>query len=227
MAGSIAEDGSFTMDFIENMGDAHEALAEAHQLIARVAQGWATDRIINGWLEAMAFPMLSVMPVIQPELHGAASAYRKAATRRCITSKARRMPSESFADDVIEELLSRTEAGEPLTRICADKRMPNRQTVYEWIDGDESFGRRFHDARARGIHALVEETLEIADLPSTDSVAATDKRIRIDTRLRLAGKWLPSVYGDRVAHVGGDPKAGDKPIQTEARVTVYVPDNGR
>lgn len=38
MAGSlnhiVAEDGSFTMDLIESMGDAHEALEECHAIIA-------------------------------------------------------------------------------------------------------------------------------------------------------------------------------------------------
>lgn len=38
MAGSlnhiVADDGSFTMDTIENMGDAHEALEDCHQVIA-------------------------------------------------------------------------------------------------------------------------------------------------------------------------------------------------
>jgi hypothetical protein len=137
------------------------------------------------------------------------------------------MSSDTFADDVIEELLKRTEDGEPLTSVCADKRMPGRTTVYDWLESDKAFAERFQRARARGVHALVESTLPIADTPSKDAVEAADKRIRIDTRLRLAGKWLPSVYGDKVAHVGGDPSQGDKPIQTEATVTVYVPDNGR
>lgn len=103
-----------------------------------------------------------------------------------------------FADDVIEELLSRTEQGEPLSRVCADKRMPSRGSVYSWLESDKSFADRFHAARARGVHALTEECLAIADLPSKDAVEAADKRIRIDTRLRLAGKWLPSIYGDKI-----------------------------
>lgn len=103
-----------------------------------------------------------------------------------------------FADDVIEELLERTEKGEPLTRICADKRMPARASVYSWLESDEEFSGRFRAARARGVHALAEECLEIADKASKDPIEVADKRVRIDTRLRLAGKWLPAIYGDRV-----------------------------
>ena len=105
---------------------------------------------------------------------------------------------DAFADDVVVELLERTEKGEPLTRICADPRMPGRATVYEWIEADENFAGQFRAARARGVHALAEDCLDIADGPAADAVAVADKRVRIDTRLRLAGKWLPSVYGEKV-----------------------------
>lgn len=103
-----------------------------------------------------------------------------------------------FEDDCVKELLERTEKGEPLTRICSDPRMPARATVYSWEEADKEFSGRFRAARARGVHALAEECLEIADKPALDAVAVADKRVKIDTRLRLAGKWLPSIYGDKI-----------------------------
>lgn len=135
------------------------------------------------------------------------------------------MPADAFADDVIEELLSRTEKGEPLLRLCEDPRMPARKTVYNWLEDDGEFAAQFRAARARGVHALAEECIGISDEPSKDAVAAADKRIRIDTRLRLAGKWLPSIYGDKTAHIGGAPD--DPPINTVAQVIISIPDNGR
>lgn len=104
----------------------------------------------------------------------------------------------TFADDAVEELLERTAKGEPLIQICADKRMPKRRTVYEWIETDEEFAAQFRAARARGVHALAEQCLEIADASAIDAVQVANKRVRIDTRLRLAGKWLPSIYGDKI-----------------------------
>lgn len=104
----------------------------------------------------------------------------------------------NFADDQIEELLSRTEKGEPLSRICEDPRMPARQRVYEMIEADQQFAGQFRAARARGVHALAEECLKIADEKVSDAVQVADKRVRIDTRLRLAGKWLPKEYGDKL-----------------------------
>jgi len=106
--------------------------------------------------------------------------------------------TEAFADDVVEELLERTAKGEPLLSISKDSRMPKRRTVYDWIEADEKFAAQFRAARARGVHALAEECLAIADEPASDAVVVANKRVRIDTRLRLAGKWLPKEYGDKL-----------------------------
>lgn len=106
--------------------------------------------------------------------------------------------TSTFEDDVVTELLDRTEKGEPLTAICADKHMPARKTVYLWMEDDQRFATQLREARARGVHALAEECLAIADEPAKDAVEVAHKRVRIDTRLRLAGKWLPAIYGERV-----------------------------
>lgn len=103
-----------------------------------------------------------------------------------------------FVDEQVAELLDRTSKGEPLSRICRDPRMPGRSTVYDWIESDEKFAGQFRAARARGIHAMAEECLDIADEPTNDPVQVANKRVRIDTRLRLAGKWLPKDYGDKL-----------------------------
>ena len=106
----------------------------------------------------------------------------------------------NFDDDQILELLERTSKGEQLTKLCADPKMPARSTVYSWIESDAEFAGRFHAARARGVHALAEQCIDIADEPvdKDDSVAVANKRVRIDTRLRLAGKWLAKEYGDKL-----------------------------
>jgi hypothetical protein len=103
-----------------------------------------------------------------------------------------------FEDDVVAELLKRTEEAEPLTQICQDPKMPSRASIYSWLEADAEFAGRFRAARARGVHALAEECLEIADGKAADAVEVANKRVRIDTRLRLAGKWLPSIYGDKI-----------------------------
>lgn len=106
--------------------------------------------------------------------------------------------TEAFADDVVEELLARIALGETLTAICADRRMPGRSTVYDWEEEDVEFAGRLQRARVRGVHALVESCIPISEEPPQDAVHVADKRVRIDLKLRLAGKWLPLIYGDRV-----------------------------
>lgn len=108
------------------------------------------------------------------------------------------MAAETFADDQIAELMDRIGKGEPIIKICNDPRMPSRASVYSWIESDAEFAGQFRAARARGVHALAEECLEIADEPTKDPVEVANKRVRIDTRLRLAGKWLPKEYGEKI-----------------------------
>ncbi len=64
MAGSlhhiVAEDGRFQMELIENLGDAHEALAECHQIIA-----WFS-REHPGELQQACDAMNHAMPEAEP-----------------------------------------------------------------------------------------------------------------------------------------------------------------
>lgn len=109
------------------------------------------------------------------------------------------MANRVFADDQVEELLDRIASGsESLMQICKDPRMPGLSTVYDWIECDPEFAGRFRARKAIGVRAMVDECREIADEPVRDAVAVADKRVRIDTRLRLAGKWLSAEFGDKL-----------------------------
>jgi hypothetical protein len=74
-------------------------------------------------------------------------------------------------------------------------------------------------ARELGCHFLAEQCLQIADTP-LEGVETTSKpggiveerrgdmlghrKLQIDTRMRLIGKWAPKVYGDKLAIGGAD-----------------------
>jgi hypothetical protein len=66
MAGSLnhitQEDGSFTMDLIENLGDAHEALEECHRVIAYLLTGWGAEQRLDGICEALNIPKPQAVP---------------------------------------------------------------------------------------------------------------------------------------------------------------------
>ena len=91
-------------------------------------------------------------------------------------------------------------------------------------------------AREAGCHALADEALQIADTPELGIVRTVKpdgaveerqedmtahRKLRIDTRKWLLARWLPRVYGDKVA-LGGDADA--PPIRTESTVTISAED---
>lgn len=94
---------------------------------------------------------------------------------------------------VVAELLERISNGEPLTKICADEHMPAFTTVWRWEADDEEFRKLSTHALRHGTHYLAHECLEIAD---DEDIDVQVKKVRIDTRLRLIGKWNAKAYGD-------------------------------
>lgn len=115
--------------------------------------------------------------------------------------------------EVESELFERMAKGEPLARICADDHMPDFSTVWRWEEADEEFRKLSVRARQLGTHFMADDCIRIADDPALEPA---DKRVRIDTRLRLIGKWNAKNYGDKLA-VGGDPDA--PPIKSSVTVS--------
>jgi len=112
--------------------------------------------------------------------------------------------------EVVEEIARRLAHGEPLARICADEHMPDFSTVWRWEEEDEGFRKISLRARVHGTHFLADDCIRISDDPTLEP---SDKKVRIDTRLRLIGKWNAKAYGEKVTneHVGAD----GGPIRTE------------
>ena len=94
----------------------------------------------------------------------------------------------------IEAVCNALAEGKSLRRIAKDMGKAE-STLRYWLASDpEAFA---HSARARelGCDALADECLEIAD---DDTLKADERRIRIDTRVRLIGKWSQR-YSDKLA----------------------------
>lgn len=62
MAGSlnhiVDSDGCFTMDTIENMGDAHEALKECFEIIRLITGG--KKEVVNRYCVLLGFPSIEI-----------------------------------------------------------------------------------------------------------------------------------------------------------------------
>ena len=100
-----------------------------------------------------------------------------------------------YSPEIADEICQRLSVGEPLARICADPRMPGFTTVWEWERENDDLAKLSARARELGTHFMADDCLRIADDSEIDP---QNKRIMVDTRLRLIGKWNAKAYGEKV-----------------------------
>lgn len=103
----------------------------------------------------------------------------------------------TYTKEIAEEICWRLAQGQTLKSICMLNHMPCITTVFEWESKIGEFAQLSARAREHGTHVLADQCIEIADDPLMDPA---DKRVRIDTRIRLIGKWNAKRYGDRIEH---------------------------
>jgi hypothetical protein len=100
-----------------------------------------------------------------------------------------------YNEELAEEICERLSMGQTLSSICNLEGMPNYSTVWRWECSNEDFRNKSHISRKIGTHAIADDCIRIADDPMLD---AQEKRVRIDTRIRLLGKWNARQYGDKI-----------------------------
>lgn len=112
------------------------------------------------------------------------------------------MKDDGYTPELHDAILERLSLGRSLLSISKDEDMPSHATILRWRKKYPDFDEAIPRAREEGTHALADECLQIAD---DKDLEPADKRVRIDTRLRLIGKWNARLYGDKqtVEHQGG------------------------
>lgn len=125
----------------------------------------------------------------------------------------------AYSQETADKICARLAEGESLRSICRDEGMPAYSTVRGWESDDPEFLARSTRAREEGCHAMAQDCLQIADDGHNDWMEKHGRegeligwtvngehvqrsKLRIETRMRLLGKWLPKVYGDKV-ELGG------------------------
>lgn len=119
--------------------------------------------------------------------------------------------------------------GHSLLSICEALGVPY-STARDWEKNIPEHSANVARAREHGCHALAEQALQIADTPCLGEVRTTKadgavevrqedmtahRKLQIDTRKWLIARWLPKVYGDKVAVGGADdlpPIKTDRPL---------------
>ena len=115
-----------------------------------------------------------------------------------------------FTPETVETICSRLAAGETLRQICKDENLPAASTVVEWCDAHPEFAERYARARSKGLDAIADEIIEIADASSSDYIETENgprlnaehvqrSKLRVDSRRWLLSKLRPDKYGDRTA----------------------------
>lgn len=125
--------------------------------------------------------------------------------------------TEAMGDFICEQLME----GRSLRDICAPDDMPNRSSVFRWIEGNESFRNQYTRAREEQADYFADDIVNIADevefepivvdgetvAVKVDSTAVARNRLRVDARKWVASKLKPKRYGDKIQHADAN---GDK-----------------
>ena len=144
----------------------------------------------------------------------------------------------AYSREVAHAICDMIATGKTLDSICDMDGMPAASTLRSWVMDDiDGLGAVSARAYEMGCHAIAGQALAIADDGRNDWMRDNDpdnegyrlngehvqrSKLRIETRMRLIGKWLPKVYGERTHQMVSAPDGG--PVQiTEIKRTIIDP----
>lgn len=139
------------------------------------------------------------------------------------------MPSHKYTEaekkQVIDAALQSIATGQSLNAFCKANKYPYK-TVYDWLT-DDATNPTYARAKDVGTHYLANECLDIADelasmvrdhTPDEGGPSLNEKtqvaKLRIETRIRLIGKWNRKDYGEKVVQEHSGPNGS--PLQMPA-----------
>lgn len=103
----------------------------------------------------------------------------------------------AYTPALAEIICRRLADRESLRKICLDPGMPNRSTVFDWLDKFEGFQAAYDKAHERQGHLMAEMALAAALEPGDP----TDRRLRWDALRWHAGKLAPKLRSSTTSTV--------------------------
>lgn len=127
-------------------------------------------------------------------------------------------PSD-YTPELTALICSRIADGESVRSICRDEAMPDKATLYRWLQAHEAFRDLYARAKEDSADALADDILEISDDARNDWMARHGEddagwqangehiqrsRLRVDSRKWIASKLKPKKYGEKIeqTHTG-------------------------
>ena len=101
-----------------------------------------------------------------------------------------------YSPALADEICRRLAEGESFARICRDEDMPDFSTIWRWERAHPEFAEQTQMALQHGTHFIAHDCIRIADDTEMD---VPNRKLMVDTRLRLIGKWNRKAYGDKLA----------------------------
>lgn len=112
--------------------------------------------------------------------------------------------------EMVEAICELLATGHSMASICEREGFPSFPTVWRWEVDNEEFRNASARAREIGTHYMADECIAIADDGTNDTQTTEDgtvitnhdviqrSKLRIDTRMRLIGKWNAKAYGEKL-----------------------------
>jgi hypothetical protein len=133
-----------------------------------------------------------------------------------------------FSDEerqaAIDHVLSAVSAGRSVRSVLLNDRgnelsprLPSVCMWWEWLTKDTALTEHLARAREFGIEALLDECIDIADNPAEDPAS---RRVRIETRMKLAQMLKPRKYGPKLDVTSNQQTVGLAEALAAARLRV-------
>lgn len=103
-----------------------------------------------------------------------------------------------YTKDITDHICQRIVDGESLRQICKDDSLPNRDTIYTWLQTHKAFSDQYTQARMMQADQFFDEMDEIIRKPMQNMIQIQQARLQIDTMKWRLSKMLPKTYGDKV-----------------------------
>jgi hypothetical protein len=85
--------------------------------------------------------------------------------------------TQGFDDAIADEIVERMIHGESMLKICADAHIPDRATIYRWMDARPDFATRCARAREGLADFLVDQIEKMADATTEENVQSMKVKI--------------------------------------------------